>query len=160
IVVISCLDDYYAELQKMLTRPIRDRVEKDPRPVILQGRCSRDEVVSLVGRRLRRLFEASGAPYDEDRPTAPLPDAMVAKLVGMRARDVLLHCQDYRERCIEEGKMAAYPSEEVGERKKEDEGGQQRIIELEQAWNDFRSSHEMAVPADEESLAAILARAI
>ena len=71
IVVISCLDNFYDELKKMLTRPIKDRVENDPRPVSLQTPCSRDEVVGLVGRRLRRLFEASGVPYSEDRPTAP-----------------------------------------------------------------------------------------
>ena len=33
IVVISCLDDYYDELKKMLTSPIKDRIENDPRPV-------------------------------------------------------------------------------------------------------------------------------
>jgi GTPase SAR1 family protein len=159
IVVISCLNDFYVELRKMLTMPVKDRVENDPRPVDLQGRCSRDEVVGLVGRRLRRLFEASGASYDEDKPTAPLPDGMTDGLAGLRARDVLLQCQAYRERCIEEGKMAAYPSGEAGG-KIADDSGHQRIIELEQAWNDFKSSHEMAVPTDEESLAAILARAI
>src|SRR4029077_9285097 len=59
IVVISCLNDFYVELRKMLTRPVKDRVENDPRPVDLQARCNRDEVISLIGRRLRRLCDES-----------------------------------------------------------------------------------------------------
>ena len=31
IVVIACLDDFYEKLKKLLTRPIVDRVENDPR---------------------------------------------------------------------------------------------------------------------------------
>ena len=39
----------------------------------------------------------------------PLPDALVRKLVGLRARDVLGEVQIYRERCIAKGKMADVP---------------------------------------------------
>ncbi len=44
IVVISCLENFYDELKKLLTRPIKDRVENDPRPVSLQTPCDRNEV--------------------------------------------------------------------------------------------------------------------
>lgn len=161
IVVISCLNDFYTELQKMLTRPIKDRLENDPRPVSLQTPCDRAEVENLIGRRLRHLFQSSGVPYSDEAPVAPLPEELVRKLVGLRARDVLLQCQHYRERCVEEGKMAAHPSEGSGDLAAGSVGQEhQRIIELEQAWNEFRPGHATAVPADEESLAAILARAI
>ena len=41
IVVIACLDNFYDELKKLLTRPIVDRVENDPPPVGLQSPCDR-----------------------------------------------------------------------------------------------------------------------
>ena len=111
IVVISCLENFYDELKKMLTRPIKDRVENDPRPVGLQTPCDRDEVVSLVGRRLRHLFETAASPTQRGRPTRyPTSWCQAGRPA---ARDVLLECQPYRERCVEEGKMADYPPEVV-----------------------------------------------
>ena len=44
--MISCLENFYDQLKTMLTRPIKDRIENDPRPVSLQTPCSRDEVVA------------------------------------------------------------------------------------------------------------------
>ena len=56
IVVIACLDNFYDELKKMLTRPIVDRVENDPPPVDLDGlNAIRDEVERLIGQRLKFL---------------------------------------------------------------------------------------------------------
>ena len=63
--------------------------------------------------RLKHLFETSGMPRTRrDRADrSRYPTRLVARLVGLCARDVLLECQAYRERCVEEGKMADYPSE-------------------------------------------------
>jgi hypothetical protein len=162
VVVISCLSDYYHELKKTLPRPTKDRIEHDPRPVSLQTPCNRDEVVSLVGRRLRFLFEKARTAYRPDEPTFPLPEELVSRLVGLRARDVLLECKLYRERCVEEGKMAVFPPAE-----RDGSGGtgeaitaERRLNQIEQAWNDFRSGFTTEVPADEPELAAILADAI
>ena len=161
IVVISCLENFYDELKKLLTRPIKDRLENDPRPIGLQSPCDRTEVENLISRRLKHLFDVTHAPYDQAEPTFPLPDELVRKLVGLRARDVLLECHLYRERCVQEGKMADYPFE--GGR---DEAGtkviktEQSINEIEQAWNDDRQSHPEVVPVEEAELAAILSAAI
>jgi len=157
IVVIACLENFYDELRKLLTRPIVDRVENDPPPVGLQAPCDRDEVNSLVAQRLRFLYDAAGVAFLADQPTFPLPEVLLRKLVGLRARDVLGEVQRYRERCIEEGKMAEYPFREAGQDSRK---SQEQIIPLEQAWNEFRSAFAAAVPGDEDELAAILADAI
>lgn len=159
IVVISCLENFYDEVKKLLTRSTRDRVENDPRPVSLQTPCDRTEVERLIGLRLKHLCAVRNAPFHPEQPTYPLPEALVQKLVGLRARDVLLECQLYRERCIEEGKMAAYPfeNEASGRRVLESE---KAVSAIEQAWNEFRATSTPIIPSDEAELAAILAQAI
>jgi len=157
IVVIACLDNFYDELKKLLTRPIVDRVENDPPPVSLQSPCDPDEVEKLIGQRLKFLYESMNIPFQPHQPSYPLPDALVRKLTGLRARDVLSEVQVYRERCIEKGKMAAYPFESVGPVNPKPEP---QIIPLEQAWNEFHSTFLPVVSVDEADLAAVLVEAI
>ncbi len=157
IVVIACLDNFYDQLKKLLTRPIVDRVENDPPLVELGGLCNLDEVENLIGQRLKFLYKAVGTSFQPERPTYPLPDALVRKLAGLRPRDVLGEVHRYRERCVEKGKMADYPFEGIGPG---DSKPKPAIIPLEQAWNEFRSTFATVVPVDESKLAALLAEAI
>ena len=69
----------------MLTRPIKDRVENDPRPVNLQTPCDRDEVVKLIGRRLKFLFDQAGCCLSRRRAHIPAPRGAGSRLVGLRA---------------------------------------------------------------------------
>lgn len=161
IVVVSCLENFYDELKPVLTRSTRDRVEHDPPPAVLETPCGPEEVRDLIVRRLAYLFRSQGAEPDADDPTAPIPPALVSDLIGLRARDVLQECQAYRERCVEEGKMAAYPREgppaappvAVDEVRRAE-------VEIEQAWNDFRSAQADPVPTEEPELAELLTRAL
>ncbi len=157
IVVIACLDDFYAKLKKLLTRPVVDRVENDPAPVDLKVSSERDEVEGLIGQRLKFLYDSMEIPFQPEQPTYPLPEALVRKLVGMRARDVLGEVLRYREHCIERGKMTEYPFD--GDGSPAPRPGD-AIIPLEQAWNEFRSTNAPVVPVDEAELAAVLAEAI
>jgi hypothetical protein len=159
IVVISCLENFYDELKKLLTRPIKDRVENDPRPVSLHSPCDQAEIARLIGLRLEYLYKSTSATYQADDPTFPLPEELVRRLVGLRARDVLLQCQLYRERCIEEGKMAYPPFGDDGGGK-ETIAVEQALAGIEQAWNDRRSSEAPIVPSEENELASILALAV
>ena len=157
IVVIACLDDFYQKLKNFLTRSIADRVENDPAPVGLKAPSERDEVEGLIGHRLKFLYESMDIPFQPDQPTYPLPETLLRKMVGQRARDVLSMVQSYRDRCIERGKMAEYPIEGSAI---VDPVSVQPIIPLEQAWNEFRSTFIPLVPVDETELAAVLAEAI
>ncbi len=160
IVVISCLENFYDEVKRHLTQPISRRVTAAPGPVELPAACDRDQVVALIGRRLEALYRSAGVPYVAAEPTYPLPDALVRRLVGLGARDVLEEVGRYRERCIAKGKMVEYPFEGGG-----DEAGaaarelDRKIVAIEQAWNEARSAP-IVVPSDESELAAILAEAV
>jgi hypothetical protein len=161
IVVVSCLENFYDELKPMLTRPVRDRVEHDPRPAVLETPCGPDDVRDLIARRLAFLFRSQGVEPDPDDPTAPIPATLTSALVGLRARDVLQECQAYRERCVEEGKMAAHPHEGASApRPPAVAEARGPSIAIEQAWNDFRSSQADPVPTEEPELAELLARAL
>jgi Cdc6-like AAA superfamily ATPase len=158
IVVIACLEDYYAKLKELLTKPIKDRVETDPPPLGLATPCDREQVDQLIGQRLKYLYESMNSPFRPDQPTFPLPEALVAGLVGLRARDVLNEVNVYRERCVAKGKMAEFPFD--GPALPLPTGIEPKITEIEQAWNEFHSTFATVVPSDESELAAILAEAI
>ncbi len=159
IVVISCLDGFFEEVKRHLTAPISRRVTAGPGPIDLTAPCDRDQVIDLIGRRLKVLYESAGVPFDPDRPTDPLPEALVAKLVGLSARDVLTEIEGFRERCIASGKIVGYPTDRRPDRGRDDRDLDRQVIEIEQVWNQHRSIP-IVVPADEGELASILATAI
>jgi hypothetical protein len=162
IVVISCLENFYDEVKRHLTQPIARRVTAGPGPLELPAACDRDQVVAMIARRLESLYWSAGVPFVVAEPTYPLPDALVRRLVGLGARDVLDEVRHYRERCVAKGKMVAYP---LDERDGEPAAGtaarelDRKIVAIEQAWNQARSAP-IVVPSDEGELAAILAEAI
>ncbi len=162
IVVISCLENFYDEVKRHLTQPISRRVTAAPGPVELPAACDREQVVALIALRLESLYRSAGVGYVASEPTYPLPDALVRRLVGLGARDVIEEVGRYRERCIVKGKMVAYPFDEgdgesvAGAAARELD---RKIVAVEQAWNEARSAP-IVVPSDESELAAILAEAI
>jgi AAA ATPase domain len=160
IVVISCLENFFDEVKRHLTQPISRRVTAGPGPVELPAACDRDQVVALIGRRLESLYRSAGVRYHPDEPTHPLPDALVRRLVGLGARDVLDEVRRYRERCIAKGKMVEYPPDGGTEAAGPSRELDRKIVAIEQAWNEARSSAAIVVPSDEAELAAILAGAI
>lgn len=159
IVVISCLENFYDEVKRHLTQPISRRVTAGPGPVELPAACDRDQVVALIARRLESLYRSANAPFHPAEPTYPLPDALVRRLVGLGARDVLEEVRRYREHCVAKGKMVAYPLEEVAGEADAARELDRKIAAIEQAWNEARSAP-IVVPSDESELATILAEAI
>jgi hypothetical protein len=157
IVVISCLENFYDEVKRHLTQPIARRVTAAPGPVELPGACDREQVVALIARRLESLYRSSGVRFVAAEPTYPLPDALVRRLVGLGARDVIEEVARYRERCIAKGKMVEYPFDDRDRAAARELD--RKIAAIEQAWNEARSAP-IVVPSDEPDLAAILAEAI
>ncbi|MHB1558245.1 MAG: hypothetical protein ACYC61_12355 [Isosphaeraceae bacterium] len=161
VVVISCLENFFDEVKRHLTQPISRRVTAGPGPVELPAACDREQVIALIGRRLRSLFGASGVAHRPEDPTYPLPDALVRRLVGLGARDVIDEVHRYRERCIAKGKMVDYPfdgeAEPAAAAARELE---RKVVAIEQSWNEARTTGTIVVPSDESELAAILAEAL
>jgi hypothetical protein len=138
-----------------LTRPVIDRLENDPPPIRLKGNREADEVVRIVARRLAHLYRSLGAAPadDDDDPTFPIPRAELEGLAGLRARDVLTWCHDYRE-AVRRGETPAPP---LPRRTTPDPADTTR---LEQLWNDFRNAWTGEVPSDDAAQLALLAWAI
>jgi hypothetical protein len=157
VVVIACLEDYYQRLRDSITAPLRDRIERDPRPITLKALRSQDEITALVSLRLRHLFEAREIGGREDQSTFPFPAELLEALSGLSTRQVLNRCQEYREECMAAGRL-------VGTQGRPSNGMRTEVppatTSLEQAWNDARTSFTGDVPVDEAELAALLAASI
>ena len=154
IVVISCLQDYYAKLKEYLAKPTQDRIQDSRGPINLEAPRESHEVVRMIAERLRFLYQSANLPLNEDDPTYPLPPALVRQLAGMRTRDVLNACQVYRDRCVAEGRLVPYPFD----------GGitppPPPDHTIEQAWNEHHTTASPVVPTEEPELARVLFGAI
>lgn len=155
IVVLSCLHDYYERVRGHLSKSALDRLESDPPPVTLNAGRSLADIQQIVGLRLEHLYDRMGVRARDDDPTFPIRTKDLEALVNMRTRDVLDWCRDFQERSIRRGGLSEPPSSgevlggvERNERKD--------VVQLEQSWNDFRTSFAEAVPEDDEGLLTLL----
>jgi Helicase HerA, central domain len=161
VVVISCLENYYDSLRNQITKSLRDRVENDPKPLLLKGARDAAEIRQIVSQRLRVLYDAAEVPFQEDDPTYPFPDAFLNALAGLPTREVLTRCQEYRERCVAEGRVIAELGSETGAFPS---GPKPNLVSdttpWEQSWNDHRNAFRGPLPEDEPESAALLAGTI
>ncbi|MGD0040410.1 MAG: helicase HerA-like domain-containing protein, partial [Isosphaeraceae bacterium] len=154
IVVISCLQDYYAKLKEYLIKPTQDRIQGSRGPINLEAPRESHEIAQMIAQRLKFLYQSANLPLNEDDPTYPLPPALVRRLAGMRTRDVLNACQVYRDRCVAEGRLVPYPFDgEITSPKEQDNT-------IEQAWNEHHTTVSLVVPTEEPELARVLCGAI
>jgi len=161
VVVICCLQDFWAALKPSLTQSMLDRIEKDPQALKLEDLRTAEEARQIISRRLAHLYEQEGVAVDETDPTFPFPAAGFERLSGLRTRDVLNECRRYREQAAREGHLPdAFPLSEKGEVQTALAPIPQPTFQLDQAWNDFRTSQQPALVEDEGSLAELLAWAL
>jgi hypothetical protein len=154
IVVISCLQDYYAKLKEYLAKPTQDRIQDSRGPINLKAPRESLEIVQMIAERLKFLYQSVNLPLNEDDPTYPLPAALVHRLAGMRTRDVLNECQVYRDRCVAEGRLVPFPFD--GEIKPPPSFDPT----IEQAWNEHHTTASLVVPTEETELARVLCSAV
>lgn len=102
VVVIGCLEDLFghAKQKGFLPRTKLDRLEHDPEPIRLTGKRAADEIRAILVRRLEVFFDAAGIEPDANNPIAPYTVTDLARLTGMRTRDVLEFFREHRERCV------------------------------------------------------------
>src|SRR5208283_490451 len=154
IVVISCLQDYYAKLKEYLAKTTQDRIQDSRGPINLKAPRESLEIVQMIAERLKFLYQSANLPLNEDDPTYPLPAALVHRLAGTRTRDVLNECQVYRDRCVAEGRLVPFPFD--GEIKPPPSFDPT----IEQAWNEHRATVSLVVPTEETELARVLCSAV
>jgi len=167
LVVIACLEDYYEQLRRGLVQSTVDRIENDPKPVVLTGQRSLEEIHKLVEYRLRFLYENRDLAFDAARPIHPFRDADLKKLKNLRTRDVLDWCRGYQAslRGLAEpvpGSPAApgdAASRELPDQS--DLQGRDWLDNWDRLWNDALSNPRIPFePLSDEQLAALLAESI
>jgi energy-coupling factor transporter ATP-binding protein EcfA2 len=182
IVVICCLDDFYATLRKRLTRSTLDRLENDPPRVNLVGKRTAEEVEKIIAQRLGYLYETSNVlpPSEDDGDRCyPIPLALVESVRGLRTRDVLEECRKYREACVDSGKILTLADlvKNAGKNGEDEtmngsgnghepaprpDVGAANLAKtkLEQDWNDYFSQHRKEPSEDEDELIELFGWAI
>ncbi len=160
LIVISCLHNFWQGLSNQLTQSLRDRIEKDPAALKLESLRTADEARLIAERRLEHLYAEKDAPFDPAEPTYPFPHEGFESLGGLRARDVLTTCRLWREQAIRDGGLPArFPLEE-GSEVAPPRPPEPDTLELEQAWNDFRTAQGTAPPEEDAELASLLVWAL
>jgi len=166
IIVIACLEDYYNGHRARLTGSTLDRIENDPEPVRLVSERSAEEVKKIVQQRLSYLYETSGVkpPEGTSDPLYPIPHALIGQLAGLRVRSVLDRVRQYRDACIEAGKILALPtraSPDPAQPPAPDERSLKMAKEkLEQEWNDYLAREQEEPPEHDAEFAQLFAWAI
>jgi energy-coupling factor transporter ATP-binding protein EcfA2 len=164
VIVISCLHNFWAGLRGHLTKSILDRIERDPDTIKLGHLRTAEEARLITERRLEHLYSVEDAPFDPSEPTYPFPHEGFEALSGLSTREVLDACRRWRERAIRDGAPPErFPLQDdkapqsahsmTGETEK-------KRLELDQAWNDFRSTHSTPPPEEDAQLAELLVWAL
>ncbi|MDC0744853.1 AAA family ATPase [Polyangium mundeleinium] len=147
IIVIACLEDYYAMLRSRLSLSTLDRLEHDPAPVRLVAERSADEIENIIAQRLGYLYETAGVKpaHGVVDPLYPFPRDFVLGRDGMRFRDVLNACQRFREACIEAGRIVdpkgfflTQPTPSISTDALDAKAVKEKI---ERDWNDFLAQY-------------------
>jgi energy-coupling factor transporter ATP-binding protein EcfA2 len=173
IVVIACLEDYYAELRNYLTRSLLDRMENDPAMITLHAGRTDEDVRLLASRHLSHLYDHFDQSADVRGATYPLPDALLRGGIAKRTRDFLLSCKRYRDACIHAGRLVAFdaqagpgdppsPQSPAPQSPNGPPNGDPKddLVALDQAWNDYLVKNSIAPPDNDNALAEIVESAV
>jgi hypothetical protein len=156
VIVLACLDDFYTILRNALAKPILDRLERDPDPILLTASRSLIEIEEIIAPRLGLLFERQNVLTREDQPHFPFLHSQLEALVNSRTRDVLDWCRAHHEASIRADAISAprpagtLPPPEIPK---------PIILGIEQAWNDHVTSP-MPEPQDEADMVNLVAWAL
>jgi Helicase HerA, central domain len=153
VVVLACLEDYFEENVKQILKSKHDRLTRDPEPIRVLGNRTLDEIREMVALRLAHLYDTAEVETESADKLYPFREEHLARLDGLRTRDVLEFLQKHHHRCIAAGRWI------------EPEGiiikpPPPPVNELDPLWNDFHSTFSATVPDGEEELAGVLGDAI
>ena len=110
VVVMACLDDVYSTVKGALSRPLIDRLERDPAPIRLASERQRGDIEAMLVRRLDHLYAAFDVAIQDDDPIYPFSPAQIEAVTLYRARDAIAKFREFHEACIAAGRIAGAPS--------------------------------------------------
>jgi energy-coupling factor transporter ATP-binding protein EcfA2 len=161
LIVISCLKNFWDGLKDQITYSIRDRIERDPEPIKLENLRTADEARLITERRLEHLYTLEDAPFDPADPTYPFPHEGFNRLAGLTTREVLDVCRRWREQAVRDQALPGhFPMEEAPGPTAGPSPRPSLTLVLDQAWNDFRSTHSTPPPDEDGPLAELLVWAL
>ncbi|NBD08136.1 helicase HerA domain-containing protein [Corallococcus silvisoli] len=163
-IVVVCLTDFWTAMRTKLNRAMTDRIERNPEPVELAINVTAQAARDIAARRLKSLYEQKGIAFDPSQPTYPIPASGFEPLSGQRTRDILNACHRYREQAVQDGKLpAVFPLPEKGQHPPTQPPPVQPpapVLDLDQAWTDFKANFKKQVPKQDSEIASLLAWAI
>ena len=152
VVVVSCLEDFYIGMREYLTGSVRDRLEKAPEPIDLEGKRNVREVQDMVALRLKHYFEAFEIAVDEKEPLYPFSPTDLERLASLRTRDVLDSCRVHRDQAVKEQRVPeppfGIPSPQPASRVD--------VQQLQQLWNDHVLNGDFQIPDEDLSRTSLL----
>ncbi|HNO74592.1 MAG TPA: DUF2791 family P-loop domain-containing protein [Nitrosomonas mobilis] len=152
LVVVACLNDIYSLLKSALPESQKDRIEKDPDPIILRGKRSEAEIRKLIGIRLQDLYDSQGVDSNLDDSIFPFGGEIPASQVGKSTRQILDWCRQQREQSILTGVLPPHPGPVPDPDPDPDSDSS-----FDQLWNDYLvDSH--PVPESENEMLQLLGR--
>lgn len=155
VVVMACLDDVYTAVRGQLSRPVIDRLERDPAPIRLASQRQRDEIEAMLVRRLDHLYAAFDVAVQDDDPIYPFAPAQLDAVTLFRARDAIAKFREFHEACIAAGAIVGAAAAEQPPA----HGAAPVLAELDRAWNDALAAGG-GIPDDDAGVLALVADAI
>ncbi|HMG22531.1 MAG TPA: DUF87 domain-containing protein [Kofleriaceae bacterium] len=154
VVVMACLDDVYTAVRGQLSRPLIDRLERDPPPIRLASQRQRNDIEAMLVRRLDHLYAAFDVAVQDDDPIHPFVPAQLDAVTLFRARDAIAKFREFHEACITAGSIVGAPA---GERPRRT--SIPAMTELDRAWNDALAAGG-GIPDDDPGVLALVADAM
>jgi energy-coupling factor transporter ATP-binding protein EcfA2 len=155
VVVMACLDDVYTAVKGALSRPLIDRLERDPAPIKLTSQRQRAEIEAMLVRRLDHLYAAFDVAVQDDDPIYPFAPAQIEAVTHYRARDAIARFREFHEACIAAGAIVGSPVRDQPPAPPPAPG----MAELDRAWNDALAAGG-GIPEDDAGVLALVAEAV
>jgi energy-coupling factor transporter ATP-binding protein EcfA2 len=155
VVVMACLDDVYTAVKGALSRPLIDRLERDPAPIRLASERQREDIEAMLVRRLDHLYAAFDVAVQDDAPLYPFSPAQIEAVTLYRARDAIAKFREFHEACITAGAIVGAPSRDRPPAPPPPAG----MAELDRAWNDALAAAS-GIPDDDAGMLALVAEAL
>ena len=155
VVVMACLDDVYTAVRSQLSRPLIDRLERDPPAIRLASQRQRGEIEAMLVRRLDHLYASFDVAVQDDDPIYPFTPAHLEAVTLFRARDAIAKFREFHEACISAGAVAGAAAGERPARRTPAPA----MTEIDRAWNDALAAGG-GIPDDDAGVLALVADAM
>ncbi|HRW61051.1 MAG TPA: DUF853 family protein, partial [Defluviicoccus sp.] len=178
IIVISCLDDFYAQVREPLAQSYRDRIEKSG-PVALYESRTADEARQIIARRLAHEAEQTTDTAAYSDPSAYFGPEFFEEFSGLSTRRLLEHAQNRLRAQTEAGEDDG--EEGAGESLNERPAFVSTLaaalgfgkpeakkpapiplieVDYREMWERFHNSSEAEIPSDDNELMDVLGAAL